>query len=43
MNFGMLAADGCGAEKVLVDQLDPPSVSAEPPSVSVEPPSVSVS
>ena len=33
----MLAANGCGAElpeKVLVDQLDPPSVSAEPPSVS---------
>ena len=28
-------------EKVLVDQLDPPSEFAEPPSISAEPPSVS--
>ena len=37
MNLGMLAANGCGTElpeKALVDQLDPPFVSAEPPSVS---------
>ena len=37
MNLGMLVANGCGTElpeKVLVDQLDPPSVSAELPSVS---------